>query len=42
VLGANGQVGFELVRSLAPLGDVVAATRDASDANTMHADLANS
>jgi len=42
VLGANGQVGSELVRSLAPLGDVVAATRDASDANTMHADLAHS
>ena len=28
VLGANGQVGFELLRALAPLGDVVAATRD--------------
>jgi dTDP-4-dehydrorhamnose reductase len=28
LLGANGQVGFELRRSLAPLGDVVAATRD--------------
>lgn len=27
LLGANGQVGFELRRSLAPLGDVVAATR---------------
>ncbi|HSX61168.1 MAG TPA: dTDP-4-dehydrorhamnose reductase [Tahibacter sp.] len=27
LLGANGQVGFELQRSLAPLGDVVAATR---------------
>ena len=28
VLGANGQVGHELLRALAPLGDVVAATRD--------------
>jgi len=28
LLGANGQVGFELRRSLAPLGEVVAATRD--------------
>lgn len=28
VLGANGQVGFELHRSLAPLGEVIAATRD--------------
>ncbi len=28
VLGANGQVGFELLRSLAPLGEVIAATRD--------------
>jgi dTDP-4-dehydrorhamnose reductase len=27
LLGANGQVGFELRRALAPLGDVVAATR---------------
>ncbi|WP_257387770.1 SDR family oxidoreductase, partial [Tahibacter caeni] len=27
LLGANGQVGFELQRSLAPLGDVVPATR---------------
>ena len=27
LLGANGQVGFELQRSLAPLGEVVAATR---------------
>jgi len=40
VLGANGQVGFELVRALAPIGDVVAATRDA-DANTLRADLAD-
>ena len=28
LLGANGQVGFELQRALAPLGDVLAATRD--------------
>ena len=28
VLGANGQVGFELLRALAPAGDIVAATRD--------------
>lgn len=28
LLGANGQVGHELRRSLAPLGDVVASTRD--------------
>ncbi|GAA0724067.1 dTDP-4-dehydrorhamnose reductase [Dokdonella soli] len=28
LLGANGQVGFELLRALAPLGEVVAATRD--------------
>jgi dTDP-4-dehydrorhamnose reductase len=28
VLGANGQVGFELLRALAPLGDLIAATRD--------------
>lgn len=27
VLGGNGQVGFELLRSLAPLGEVVATTR---------------
>lgn len=27
LLGANGQVGFELRRSLAPLGEIVAATR---------------
>jgi len=40
VLGANGQVGFELVRALAPIGDVVAATRNA-DANAPRADLAD-
>ena len=28
LLGANGQVGFELHRSLAPLGEVIAATRE--------------
>ena len=28
LLGAGGQVGFELQRALAPLGEVVAATRD--------------
>lgn len=28
LLGANGQVGFELARSLAPLGELVCATRD--------------
>lgn len=28
LLGANGQVGFELARALAPLGEVLAATRD--------------
>jgi dTDP-4-dehydrorhamnose reductase len=27
LVGGNGQVGFELLRSLAPLGDVVATTR---------------
>jgi dTDP-4-dehydrorhamnose reductase len=32
VLGANGQVGFELIRALAPLGEVVAATRDGESA----------
>ena len=33
MLGANGQVGTELRRSLAPLGEVVAATRDGRLAN---------
>lgn len=33
LLGANGQVGTELQRSLAPLGEVVAATRDGQLAN---------
>jgi len=40
VLGANGQVGFELARSLAPLGDVVAATREGADLGNS-ASLAN-
>ena len=30
LLGANGQVGFELARSLAPLGELHAATREGS------------
>lgn len=30
VLGGNGQVGFELLRSLAPLGEVLASTRSGS------------
>jgi len=44
VLGANGQVGFELVRALAPLGDVVAATRSgelADGSRSLRADLAD-
>ena len=43
VLGASGQVGFELVRALAPLADVVAATREgrlADGSQCLHADLA--
>lgn len=40
ILGANGQVGFELVRVLGPLVDVVAATRDGAG-DTLRADLAN-
>jgi dTDP-4-dehydrorhamnose reductase len=39
VLGANGQVGFELARALVPVGHVIAATRN--DAGTLRADLAN-
>jgi dTDP-4-dehydrorhamnose reductase len=39
VLGAGGQVGFELMRSLVPLGEVVAATRDGAG-HTVDADLA--
>jgi dTDP-4-dehydrorhamnose reductase len=41
VLGAGGQVGFELVRALAPLGDVVAAARDGADAKVDLADAAS-
>lgn len=39
VLGASGQVGFELMRALVPLGEVVAATRDGAN-HTVDADLA--
>ena len=39
VLGAGGQVGFELMRALVPLGEVIAATRDGSG-HTVDADLA--
>jgi dTDP-4-dehydrorhamnose reductase len=39
LLGANGQVGFELARALAPLGEIVAATRDGAR-GTLAADLA--
>ena len=45
LLGAAGQVGFELQRSLVPLGDVVAATRDGrlpAGASAQVADLADS
>ena len=38
LLGANGQVGFELQCSLAPLGDVVYATRTGEE-GTLAADL---
>jgi NAD(P)-dependent dehydrogenase (short-subunit alcohol dehydrogenase family) len=31
ITGANGQLGFELQRALAPLGEVVACGRDACD-----------
>jgi dTDP-4-dehydrorhamnose reductase len=44
LLGANGQVGFELARTLAPLGELQVATRDgllASGEHCLHADLAN-
>ena len=40
LLGANGQVGFELARSLAPLGDLRLATRDGR-AGGIAVDLAN-
>lgn len=38
LLGANGQVGFELSRSLAAFGDVIAATRN-GEGGTLVADL---
>lgn len=44
VLGANGQVGFELLRALAPLGEVAAATRSGElddGARCLQADLAD-
>jgi dTDP-4-dehydrorhamnose reductase len=44
LLGANGQVGFELARSLAPLGELYFATRDGyrpSRIQCVTADLAN-
>lgn len=44
VLGANGQVGFELLRALAPLGELAAATREgvlAEGAACITADLAD-
>ena len=40
ITGANGQLGFELQRALAPLGDVVACGRDAcnlSSPDSIHA-----
>ena len=39
VLGGDGQVGFELMRSLVPLGEVVSATRNGAG-HTVDADLA--
>lgn len=44
VLGANGQVGHELLAALAPLGEVLAATRDgrlADGTPCLRADLAD-
>lgn len=44
LLGANGQVGFELARSLAPLGEVQLATRSgllATQEHCLQVDLAN-
>ena len=38
MLGAEGQVGFELVRALAPLGDVGAAAREAGEVRVDLAD----
>ncbi|MGA9332804.1 MAG: dTDP-4-dehydrorhamnose reductase, partial [Rudaea sp.] len=43
LLGANGQVGFELMRTLAPLGELVCATRagvDDTSATCLKIDLA--
>ncbi|MGH8123115.1 MAG: dTDP-4-dehydrorhamnose reductase, partial [Rudaea sp.] len=42
LLGANGQVGFELQRSLAPLGELIVATRSGKlpgDVGCLRADL---
>ncbi|HEX7915448.1 dTDP-4-dehydrorhamnose reductase [Rudaea sp.] len=44
LLGANGQVGFELQRALAPLGDIAAATRSGKlpgNVDDLCADLAD-
>ena len=44
LLGANGQVGFELQRALAPLGDLAAATRSGTlpgNIDCLRADLAD-
>lgn len=44
LLGANGQIGLELLRSLAPLGEVIAATRDGvlvNGSDCMAVDLAD-
>jgi len=44
LLGANGQVGFELQRALAPLGDLAAATRSGKlpgNIDCLRADLAD-
>lgn len=37
LLGANGQVGFELARSLLPLGEVVALNREQADLTNLEA-----
>ena len=45
LLGANGQVGFELQRALAPLGELVVATRSGTlpgDISCLQVDLGNS
>lgn len=44
VLGVNGQVGYELLRALAPLGEIIPATRDgelADGASCLRVDLAD-